>query len=172
MKSHPCVETTGGGVSLAPTHASEPITLSPCQHLNAKGDRCRMFTSDLNSTLCPHHTRLRLKQQRRQHDADAAELLGHLTDFSTADSINAFLGNLVKQLARKRIARRDAVALAYISQLLLNSLTALDRQFDAERDAEGCRILDQYMRQSRANAASVSAESETAAQGVGADKMR
>jgi len=38
-----------------------------------------------------------------------------MEDFSTANSINAFLGNLVKQLARKRIARCDAIALAYIS---------------------------------------------------------
>jgi hypothetical protein len=33
-----------------------------------------------------------------------------------------FIGNVVKQLARKRIERRDAIALAYLSQLLLNSL--------------------------------------------------
>jgi hypothetical protein len=66
----------------------------------------------------------------------AAELLAEIEDFSTARSVNFFLGNLAKQLARKRIARRDAIALAYISQLLLNSLPALERQLDAEQEAE------------------------------------
>lgn len=66
----------------------------------------------------------------------AAELLGEIDDFSTARSVNFFLGNLAKQLARKRIARRDAIALAYISQLLLNSLPALERHLDAEQEAE------------------------------------
>lgn len=93
-----------------------------------------MFSSDPNSPLCAHHSRLQRKNQLRENDANAAELLGDLTDFSTADSVNLFLGNLVKQLARKRIARRDAVALAYISQLLLNSLGALHRQFAAEAE--------------------------------------
>jgi hypothetical protein len=55
----------------------------------------------------------------------AADLLGEIDDFSTALSVNFFLGNLAKQLARKRIARRDAIALAYISQLLLNAFPAL-----------------------------------------------
>jgi hypothetical protein len=42
--------------------------------------------------------------------------------------VNLVLGNLVRQLARKRIARRDAIALAYISQLILTSQTAMARQ--------------------------------------------
>jgi len=42
--------------------------------------------------------------------------------------VNRFLGHLVKQLARKRIARRDAIALAYISQLLLNTFPAMQRE--------------------------------------------
>jgi hypothetical protein len=66
----------------------------------------------------------------------AAELLGDIDSFTTADEVNLFLGNLVKQLARKRIARRDAIALAYISQLLLTSQTAMAREEAAEMDAE------------------------------------
>ncbi len=66
----------------------------------------------------------------------AADFLGDIRDFSTAGSVNLFLGNLVKQLARKRIARRDAIALAYISQLLLNSLPAVERAAAAEKAAQ------------------------------------
>jgi hypothetical protein len=85
---------------------------------------------------CAHTTiRQAAKRERRQQEAVANELLDGIEDFANADSINLFLGNLVKQLARKRIGRRDAVALAYVSQLLLNSLTALDLQYEAEQAA-------------------------------------
>jgi hypothetical protein len=132
MKSHPYAKTTGGGVSLPPESPASPVTLSPCTHIDRRGNHCRLFSADPESPLCPHHARLHRKQQRRENDEAAAELLGDLNDFSTADSINTLLSNLVRQLARKRIARRDAVALAYMAQLLLNSLPFIDRQFAAE----------------------------------------
>jgi hypothetical protein len=40
----------------------------------------------------------------------AAELLGDIDSFTTADEVNLILGNVVKRLASKRIARRDAIA--------------------------------------------------------------
>lgn len=89
------------------------------------------------STLCAYHANhLKAAVPAVDPEVLAAELLGDIKDFSTAGDVNFFLGNLVKQLARKRIARRDAIALAYLSQLLLNSLRALDRQFQAEEDAQ------------------------------------
>jgi hypothetical protein len=65
-------------------------------------------------------------------EAVANELLSGVEDFSTAASVNRYLGNLLKQIARKRIHRRDAIAQAYVCQLLLNSLPALDRQRERE----------------------------------------
>jgi hypothetical protein len=65
----------------------------------------------------------------------AADLLGDIHDFSTPASVNLFLSNLVKQLGCKRVARRDAIALAYISQLLLNSFPAFERAAEAEKKA-------------------------------------
>jgi hypothetical protein len=65
-----------------------------------------------------------------------------LTVFATADEVNLFLGNLVRQLARKRIARRDAIALAYISQLILTSQTAMAKQRAAEPEAENESVLN------------------------------
>jgi hypothetical protein len=53
--------------------------------------------------------------------------------FTTADEVNLFLGNLVRQLARKRIARRDAIALAYLGQLLLNSLPLVWKEIEDEQ---------------------------------------
>jgi hypothetical protein len=82
--------------------------------------------------LCPHHARQTQKRKQRRYDASAAELLCDVEDFSTPNAVNVLLGNLVRQLARKRIHRRDAMAIAYVGQLLLSSIAALDR-----RDALG-----------------------------------
>ena len=139
MESHPYTKTPGVGVSPVSADPLPVVTVQPlssrssCTYVNARGGRCRLFPPDANSSLCRHHQRLHLQQQRREDEAAANELLGNIEDFSTAASVNAFLGNLVKQLARKRIARRDAIALAYISQLLLNSFTPLDRQLAAKK---------------------------------------
>ena len=82
----------------------------------------------------------------------AAELLGDIDSFTTADEVNLFLGNLVRQLARKRIARRDAIALAYISQLILTSQTAMAREAVAEKeDADLQRYLLERLGRSRAS---------------------
>jgi len=88
-------------------------------------------------TLCAYHAdRLKSSVPTVEPEVLAADFLGDIRDFSTAGSVNLFLGNLVKQLARKRIARRDAIALAYISQLLLNSLPAVERAAAAEKAAQ------------------------------------
>ncbi len=144
MKSDPCVKTTGGGVLHATEPVSQPaaiqpvtsqpsatsrsVTLTPCRHVNRRGHHCRLFSAIPNLDLCPHHVRQLDKQIQRHHDDNASELLGGLTDFSTPDAVNALLGNLLRQLARKRIARLDAIAIAYVSQLLLGSIAALDRR--------------------------------------------
>lgn len=111
-----------------------------CSHVNARNHRCRMLAHGA-SGFCPYHSR---KSESVQPDPEtlAADLLRGIRDFSTAGSINAFLGNLVKQLARKRIARRDAIAFGYLSQLLLNSLSALDRQRRSEEDSGASENFD------------------------------
>ena len=150
MKSHSCVKTPGGGVSLPSEPisqsvlAAEPATCQPattsvtlirCRHIDRLNRQCRLSTIP-NLELCPHHARLLEKQHQRHNDNTAAELLGELTDFSTPDAINALLGNLVRQLARKRIARLDAIAIAYVAQLLLGSIASMDRHDAALRDAD------------------------------------
>ena len=112
-----------------------------CQHVDARGHRCRMFVApaektfgsgtdsdlaDLTSDLCAHHAR-RLRDRQRAGQTAAAELLASVTDFGDAASVNRFLGNLLKLVAVRRIPRRDAIALAYISQLILNSQAVNDR---------------------------------------------
>jgi hypothetical protein len=80
-------------------------------------------------------------QQTPDPEILAAELLGDIVNFTTADSVNLFLGNLVKQLARQRIARRDAIALAYLCQLLLNSLPPMWKEIEEDYDATASQLL-------------------------------
>lgn len=152
MKSHPCVKT-GAGVPPASEPISQllaiqpvnpqPLTtsprvknLTPCRHINRRGHHCRLFSVSPNEHLCPHHARQLHDRKQLRNDKNAAELLGDLEDFTTPENINFFLGNLVRQLARKRIHRRDAMALAYLGQLLLGSISAIDRHA-AAIDATG-----------------------------------
>jgi hypothetical protein len=86
--------------------------------------------------LCFHIAdRLRSKIPLVDPEVLADELLTDIDSFTTADEVNLFLGNLVRQLARKRIARRDAIALAYMSQLILTSQTSMAKQ-RAEAESE------------------------------------
>lgn len=112
-----------------------------CQHISPKGQRCHMLIDEhrrpangaARPTLCAYHAgRLRSTVPVVDPEVLAAELLDDINSFTTADEVNLFLGNLVRQLARKRIARRDAIALAYISQLILTSQTAMARQRAAD----------------------------------------
>src|SRR5205823_3111963 len=68
-----------------------------------------------------------------------------IDSFTTADEVNLFLGNLVRQLARKRIARRDAIALAYISQLILTSQTAMAKQRAGEPDTGSEAAIESFV---------------------------
>src|SRR6266403_3772704 len=132
--------------------SSKQLTVNQCQFQNARGRRCNMLI-DTNhrhgtgpATLCAFHAeRLRAKIPLVDPEVLAAELLTDINSFTTADEVNLFLGNLVRQLARKRIARRDAIALAYISQLILTSQTAMARERAAQEEtveeAEHARLI-------------------------------
>jgi hypothetical protein len=89
--------------------------------------------SNSHPSLCAYRAmRAKAVLTPLEPEALADELLGGIRNFSTPDSVNRFLGNFVKQLTRKSIARRDALALAYIPQLLLNAFPAMQRQREDE----------------------------------------
>jgi hypothetical protein len=101
-----------------------------CTHTTRNG-RCRLPAVDSSASFCSEHARQQ-ENPRQTPDPEvlAAELLGDIVNFTNAGAVNLFLGNLVKQLARKRIARRDAIALAYLCQLLLNSLPPMWKEIE------------------------------------------
>ncbi len=124
--------------------SSKQQVVEQCQYQNARGQRCHMLIDQnhrpangaARPTLCAYHAdRLRASVPVVDPEVLAAELLDDINSFTTADEVNLFLGNLVRQLARKRIARRDAIALAYISQLILTSQTAMARERAAQEEA-------------------------------------
>ena len=145
---------------------SSKHTVAQCQYQNTRGQRCNMLIDENHRspqgtgrpTLCAYHAnRLRATVPAVEPEVLAADLLGDISDFSTPASVNLFLGNLVKQLACKRIARHDAIALAYVSQLLLNSFPALERAAEAEKKAaeekEAARINALIRQEARERAA-------------------
>jgi len=151
MESHSCEKNGGEGVLGALPLPNPAIEALPeididddslrCRHVDALGRRCRMFVAVPETTpsdaldafqnqaaeLCPHHAQ-RLLRRHRATEATAADLLASVSDFADPPSVNRFLGNLLKLVAVKRVPRRDAIAMAYISQLILNSQTAQDRR--------------------------------------------
>ena len=133
MESNPYEKTTGEGVPSSITLTSEAEAAAVpaetteaelCRHIDARGHRCRMLVINPEQTLCSHHA----QRENRSISESAQELLACGTDFGDAPAVNRFLGALVRQVTLKRIPRRDAITLAYLCQLLLNSLSAIERE--------------------------------------------
>ena len=112
-----------------------PPQRTQCSHTDAKGARCRMLAT-ADSALCPHHDRQQVIK-RRQDQAVAKALIGGLDDFTTPDAITVFLSNLLREVIHKRIDRRDAATMAYISQLLLAGQSAFQRFAAADLNSRG-----------------------------------
>ncbi len=93
-----------------------------CQHRTPTGRQCRSVVADPGSSFCAAHA--------ASEPGDSQDFLALLTEkacrFQNAQGINHSLGALYTLLAQGRISPRRASVLAYISNLLLRSLTAID----------------------------------------------
>jgi len=94
-----------------------------------------MLRTNDHASLCLQH----LRHLRPQPDPNivAAELLGLIDDFKTATAINRALGRLFFMVAADRIPPRNAALLAYISQLLLNTLPAMENEITTAKGYPG-----------------------------------
>jgi hypothetical protein len=112
-----------------------------CHHTSADGRRCRMLRAEDDPSLCPDHRR----QQFPPHmapEAIAAELLRSIENLQTATAVNLVLGRLFALVASQRIAPRQALILAYIGQLLLNSVPVVGKEMTFAEGLSGwCDIL-------------------------------
>jgi hypothetical protein len=111
------------------------INNSPrCAHRYANGMRCRLLTSDVDSSYCANHAR-QVENQRESADT-AAALTADLKEFRSAIQINDFLARLLLLLAQQKISPRRAAVLAYITNQLLRTLPAIDRELNPPPDKD------------------------------------
>jgi hypothetical protein len=103
-----------------------------CNHRFPNGKRCRLYASTLDSTYCFTHGKLPENQQ--EPAATAAVLVADLKEFRSAIPINDFLARLLLLLAENKISPRRAAVLAYITNQLLRTLPAIDRELNPKED--------------------------------------
>jgi hypothetical protein len=125
---------------------SQPAPENRCEHSDAGGRRSRMPRHGGHPSLCANHARQELLEfQDRQNFA--RELLGPIKDFQSAAAINHALGRLYVLLGANRINTRQAAVLAYICQLMLQSLHGVNQEVESVSDeefteSELLRVLD------------------------------
>ena len=102
--------------------ASLDFTPERCQHRTSTGRQCRSVVAEPGDSFCARHA--------TSEPSDSEDFSAALTDkacrFQNAQGINHALGALYTLCAQGRISPRRASTLAYISSLLLRSLTAID----------------------------------------------
>jgi len=94
-----------------------------CTQTTADGRRCRMPRVNSHVTLCGTHLEAQQRRLRTEPAPHAHDLLEGVTDLRSATSVNHVLGNLTAFLLDGRIDPRKAVVLAYLCQLLLQSIS-------------------------------------------------
>jgi hypothetical protein len=75
------------------------------------------FTAGLDVADQRLAARQQITRQPKQ-TAVAHSLLQGISDFSSPDCVHVFLANLPREVAHKRVDRRDAYIMAHIAQLL------------------------------------------------------
>ena len=98
---------------------------SRCTHRFANRMRCRLYATAVNPNFCPAHAPLPANQPNPEI---ASPLTANLDDFTSAVQINDFLSRLLLLLAQDKISTRRAAVLAYITNQLLRTLPAIDKE--------------------------------------------
>ena len=104
-----------------------------CQHTDRAGRRCRMPRVQAEASLCTLHAG-REPGENPHLENLTAELLGPLQDFRSAAAINYTLGRLLILTASNRIPPRNATVVAYICQLLLQSISDVKHEVSLTTD--------------------------------------
>ena len=117
--------------------SSQPFHEGRCQFPFADGRFCRMPHARDHKSLCIFHARA---ERELLGSAEAARRLVSLSgDFKTTSDVNRVLGQLFSLVAQNLIPRRDADSLAYIAQLLLQTLPQVRSEIN---NALGYRVWD------------------------------
>ena len=116
-----------------------------CTYSASDGRRCTSLTYPGHSFLCHQHLRKELDFAPPSEDV-ATDLLSSIQNFQSAAAINAALGKIFALLAAGRIKRQEAIAMAYICQLMLQSLKELKQEisettYEDTRTKDVCHVL-------------------------------
>jgi hypothetical protein len=130
--------TTNSSSTVAIPAVTSKNDSARCQHRFANGKRCRNSASNSHFGLCLHHFTVSaaVGASRQPSPSDSvdlsAELLPELSEFSSGADIRQFLARLLIQVTKGRVSPRRASVLAYITNQLLHSHRAIDREIDQE----------------------------------------
>jgi hypothetical protein len=92
-----------------------------CKFTDARSHRCRLPRAD-GHTLCGTHLRAQQRRMRVEPSTPVHDLLDGITDLRSPAAVNHVLANLTIYLADGRIDPRTTVVLAYLCQLLLQTI--------------------------------------------------
>jgi hypothetical protein len=170
------------------SRAVEVQALSPqndssrCRYRSSNGKRCRLPGLESQSGLCSRHF-LPTVATVPHSPGDSADLSPAFPDllsgFHSAVSIHAFLTQVTVLLVQNRVSTRRAAILAYLGQILLRNLSAINHeQKDKDKageDTDGIAVLPPhlqemilYKRRIAAEAYAKSRSGQTDSQSVGA----
>lgn len=126
---------TGVEGSLLPRAAKisplESAAPTRCTFSFSDGRRCRMLCRPPHPSLCLFHAREEL--QLLETEKIAAAFASMTGGFYTFNAVNHILATLFRAVAANRIPPRSAVTLAYIGQLLLQSIPGIEREINLAR---------------------------------------
>jgi len=115
--------------------------VSTCQFPFADGRHCRMPIAPSHPFLCLFHA----DRERRFHERDclesapdkiAAQLVTFSGEIKTANDLNVLLTRLWSLVASRRIPPRTAATLAYLANLLLQTLRPVRDEISDTRGIE------------------------------------
>ena len=150
MESTSSATTVGVGVALQTQLSnSASSTYEICRYVSPRKRGCTMLASaDSPTGLCNYHSRRQAAELQRLQspegeialsDETASKLLRSVNGFATAEDVSRFLGNVVKQMVCGQVSRRDAIALGYLGQLVLNSISVANTEYAREEAREAAR---------------------------------
>jgi hypothetical protein len=117
------------------------VTLDSCQFPFADGRQCRMLRHKDHPSLClfPAREEQQLLESPRLGSEISATLSG---SFYYATDIDHVLGKVFTAFAQRRISQRDAATMAYLGQLMLQSVPAVQEETTFEYTYEDWLNMD------------------------------
>jgi hypothetical protein len=104
-----------------------------CHFTTADGRRCRMLRADGHTKFCRAHLRSQRQRMRSDPAAPPLDVLRGLTDLGSAAAVNHALRNITSLVLDNRMDYRKAAVLAYLCQLLLQSISLASRERESGR---------------------------------------